>query len=185
MSAQRKLIRTTAAAYLRNNTPVGASVFASRSSPLWDQEDEQELPAICVYSGRETITLFQESPRIYKRELELKIEIGATGADADDQLDDIGDAVERVIGRSNRLTYANEQTVADILLSSESIEFSGVGKRTIGALLIVYTATYYSSEPDEFDSEPVDDLRRVHTDYDLNRQQAPADRASDDVELPE
>lgn len=196
MSAQRKLIRKAAAAYLKNRTPAGANVFASRCAPLWDQEDSVELPAICVYSGREAITLFQESPRLYKRELELKVEIGANGETdngepssdpdfLDDQLDDIGDAVERVIARSNRLTYRKEQTVADIVLSSETIEFSGSGRKTIGALVIVYTATYYTPEPDEYDSEPLDDLNTVHTDYDLNAQQQPADRASDTVRVRE
>lgn len=182
MSAQRKLIRTAAAAHLKNRTRAGANVFPSRSKPLWDHEDV-ELPAICVYCGRETITVFQESPRLYKRELELRIEIGASGEDADDQLDDIGDAVERAIGRSNRLTYAKEQTVADILLSNEQIEFSGEGRKTTGALVIVYTAEYYTPEPDEFDSEPVDDLNTVATDYDIDGKQQPADRARDIVEV--
>jgi hypothetical protein len=183
MSAQRKLIRTAAAAWLMNATPVGQNVFPSRSAPLWDHDDV-ELPATCIYSGRETITIERECPRKYRRELELKFEVGATGRDADDQLDDIGDAIERRIGRSNRLTYAKEQTVANIVLTSEQIEFREDGRKTVGVLVIVYTVTYYTYEPDEFDPEPLDDLRRVHTDYSLNGEQQPADRARDRVELP-
>lgn len=181
MTAQRKLIRTAAAAHLMNKTPAGGNVFPSRSAPLWE---EIELPAICIYCGRESITVFQESPRVYERELELKIEIGVSGADADDQLDEIGHAVEQTIGRSNRLTYAKEQTVADIILASEQIEFREEARKIVGALVIVYTATYYTTEPDELDPEPLDDLRRVRTDYDLNGEQQPADRSRDDVVFP-
>lgn len=179
MSTQRKLIRKAAAAALLNRTLVGANVFASRSAPMWE---DYELPAICIYGTRETITLQDESPRKYRRELELRIEVAATGADADDQLDDIGNQVEQCIGRSNRLTYAKEQTVADILLAGEQLEYRTEGKRTIGALVISYTVTYYSYEPDELDSEPVDDFKSVDTDYSLNNAQAPAERASDLVE---
>lgn len=121
---------------------------------------------------------------MYERELEIKVEIGASGADADDQLDEIGHAVEQAIGRSNRLTYEKEQTVADIILTSEQIEFREDGSKIIGALVIVYTATYYTTEPDELDPEPLDDLKRVHTDYALKGEQQPADRASDHVEFP-
>lgn len=179
MSAQRKLIRRAAADALMNHTLAGANVFASRSAPLWEG---YELPAICVYGMREVITLEQESPRKYRRELELRIEVAATGADADDTLDDIGNQIEQRIGRSNRLTYAKEQTVADILLAGEQLEYRTEGKKTIGALVISYTAVYYSYEPDELDSEPVDDFKSVDTDYSLNNAQAPAERASDLIE---
>jgi hypothetical protein len=182
MSAQRKLIRQAFAEHLKNKTPAGKNVFPSRSEPLWDQI---ELPAICIYAGRENITIQDESPRKYRRELEIRVEIGVTGSDADDQLDDIGDAVERMIGRSDRLLYAKEHVVADIILTSEQIDFRDEGRKIIGSLLIIYTATYFTYEPDECDSEPVDDFKRVHTDYDLSGQQQPADSASDDVELSE
>lgn len=181
MTAQRKLIREAAAAHLTNKTPAGKNVFPSRSAPIWG---EIELPAICIYCTRETITKHQETPRVYERELEIKIEIGASGADADDQLDEIGHAVEQAIGRSDRLTYAKEPTVADIILSSEQIEFHDDGSKIIGALVIVYTATYYTTEPDELDPEPLDNLQRVHTNYDLSPGQQPADRARDVVEFP-
>lgn len=180
MSRQRKLIRKAAAGILANNTPAGVNVFSSRSAPLWD---DYELPAICVYGARETISIEREAPRQYKRELELRIEIAAKGADADEQLDDIGDRVERLIGRSNRLTYAKEQTVAEISLSGEQIEYRQEGKSIVGALVISYAAIYYTDEPDDEDSEPIDDLKSIETDYSLGGAQAPADRAKDVVEF--
>jgi len=179
MSAQRKLIRRAAAEHLRGKTIAGENVFASRVMPLWER---QELPAICVYGERETIELFQESPREYRRELELHVvcALDASGDEAvDDLLDDFGDRVERLIARSNRLTIGNEQVVSDILLAGEQIEVRADGRRKIGALLIVYTATYYTNEPDDLDPEPIDDLDTVATDYNLNNAQAAADQASD------
>lgn len=182
MSAQRKLIRNAAVAHLAGKTVAEQNVFASRSAPLWQR---QELPAICVYGERETIELFNESPREYRRELELRIECVAQAVGSqniDDIIDDFGDRVERLIGRSNRLEFEGEAAVSDILLAGEQISISAEGEHTIGALLIVYTATYYTTEPDDLDPEPIDDLDTVATNYNLNNAQAEADQASDLVE---
>ncbi len=185
MSAQRKIIRTAAAEILRANPPVVANaknIFASRATPYWE---DYELPAVCVYCTRETIEEFQVSPRLYKRTLELRIEVVAGGKNVDDDLDDIGDAIERRIGRSNCLTYANEAQVDDILLAGEQIEFRPEGEQIQGALVITYNATYYTSEPDECDPEPIDDLNSVGTQYDLKGEQAEAERAKDLIDLEE
>lgn len=180
MSAQRKIIRRAAAAHLAGKTAAGDNVFPSRSQPLWQR---YELPAICIYCSRETIELHTEAPREYKRELELRIECAMElSEDADDNLDDLGDHVERLIGRSNRLTFGNEQTVSDILLSSEQLEFRQEGDAVIGSLVMVYTATYYTTEPDDLDAEPIDDLDTVSTNYSLDNAQAAADQAADLVE---
>ena len=179
MSAQRKLIRKAAAAILQMNPPVvpkAENIFSSRAAPYWE---DYELPAVCVYAQRETIEIYQVSPRLYKRDLELKIEVVAGGRNADDDLDDIGDAIERRIGRSDCLTYANEAQVDDIILSSQQIEFRDEGDKIQGALVITYTATYYTSEPDEYAPDPVDDLDTVGTQYSLDGEQAEADRAKD------
>lgn len=162
MSRQRKLIRIAAADVLRNNTAVGANVFASRSAPLWS---DVELPAICVYGKHETITLDQEAPRKYKRVLDLQIQVVTQGVDADDQLDDIGDRVERLIGRSDRLTYAKENACAELTLADEDIDYRDDGKKMVASLTIKYQAVYYTFEPDEEDEEPLDDLKTIATDY--------------------
>lgn len=179
MSAQRKLIREATAAILKGRTPVGDNVFASRSAPLWG---EYELPAIIIYTEREQIQVQNTAPREFIRELELRIEIQAEGVDADDVLDDIGDAVERTIGRSDRLTYAKEATVADIILISEQMVIRQEGEKLVGGLIISYTATYVTPEPDEYASDPVDALKSVYTEYNLDGEQAAADRAADLVE---
>jgi hypothetical protein len=182
MSDQRKIIRRAAAAHLMGSTDAGANVYGSRASAL----GKRKLPAICVYSGREVITLFQESPRQYKRELELRIEGGVEGSDeddADDALDTLCGQIERSIGRSNCLTYAKEQAVAEIVLSGVQIEFGEQGSSIKAGAQLTYLATYYTTEPDEYDSEPVDALMRINTDYNLDGGQDSADRASDLVEL--
>lgn len=178
MSRQRKLIRIAAADALKNNTPVGANVFPSRSAPLWSGF---ELPGICVYGKHETITLEQEAPRLYKRVLDLRIEVAAQGADTDDKLDDIGDRVERVFGRSDRLTYAKENTCAELTMSDQDIEFRDDGKSKIGVLIMKWDAVYYTSEPDDEDPAPIDDLKKVATDYKIGGDGT--ERAKDLVEL--
>jgi len=176
MSLQRKLIRHATAELLKNNTAAQDRVFAGRAVTVWGGF---ELPAICVYGERETVEVFNESPREYLRTLELRVEILAAGDNADDQVDDIGDRVERLIGRSDRLTYAKEPLVSDIQLSSEQTEFRSDGEQVVYALIITYSAQYRTFEPDEFSPEPIDDLHTVATDYSLDGKQAPADRARD------
>lgn len=181
MSAQRKLIRLALAQHLKRSYLVAAAnVFPSRSEPL---SKDYELPAMCVYGTRETITLWQESPRQYKRELDLRVEIIVEGTGADDQLDDIGHEVEQLIGRSNRLQYERENTVSEILLTGDVLDFRQEGEKIIGSLVKTYTATYFTYEPDELDSEPVDDLNTINTDYSLSNAQSVPERASDLVEL--
>jgi hypothetical protein len=176
MSRQRKLIRQAAAAVLKNNTSVGDKVFPSRPPSL---SEGSGLPAIFIYGDAEAISLHCESPREYRRELELKIDVTAAGAAADDELDDIGDRVERLIGRSDRLTYQREPTVAEISLAGARVSYRQEGTQMIGSLVITYSAVYYTGEPDAEDPEPLDDLKAVATDYSLENRQAPADRAAD------
>jgi hypothetical protein len=183
MSAQRKLIREAARQHLLNKTAANANVFASRSRAIWEAD---ELPAIAIYGVRETITVEIEAPREYRRELELRIEcIVASTANADDDLDDLGDTVERIIGRSDRLLYAKDHVVSDIILNSQQIEFREDGEQTVAALVIVYTATYFTTEPDELDPNPVDDLKSVGTKYSLEGRQAEPERAADEVQYAE
>lgn len=176
MSRQRKVIRKAAADALMNRTGVGRNVFASRSQPLWE---DYEVPAICVYCESESIDVAIEAPRSYRRELDLKFEVAVAGADADDQLDELGDRIERLIGRSNRLTYLGEPSVAEIALASERLSYQREGKRIAGFLEMTFKAVYYTSEPDDDDADPVDDLNTVSTEYSLENRQAAADRAAD------
>lgn len=182
MSAQRKMIRKAAAEILKMNPPVVPNIkniFSSRAAPYWD---DYELPAVCVYGTRETIEEYQVAPRMYKRDLELRIEVMAAGKTTDDILDDIGELIEQRIGRSDCLTYANEPQVDDIILSGQQIEFRDEGKEIQGSLVITYTATYYTYEPGELSPDPVDELHSVGTQYDLSNEQAEPERAKDLIE---
>jgi hypothetical protein len=186
MSLQRKLIRHAAADHISAAMPADTQVFASQSQALtlWNHDQYSNLPAVCVSIDTEECELLQESPREYRCEAELRIEAVAQGVDVDDRLDDLGHMIINAIARSNRLTYRNEQTVADIVRTSARKEFREGSSAVKGILTLSYRVTYRALEPDELDPEPLDDLRHVHTDYDLNCAQQPADRAADDVVLP-
>lgn len=180
MSAQRKLIRHAVSEILKGRTLAGERVFPSRTAPLWPK---YELPAIMVYCGTEGIEVWQESPREYLRTLELRIEcVAELSGDADDIIDDLGDTVERTIGRSDRLFYAKEHLVSDIVMTGQQIEFRDDGAAKVAALIMTYQATYRTREPDEYDPEPLDDLERVDTRYSLNNAQAEPEQAEDMVE---
>jgi hypothetical protein len=183
MSQHRKLIRLAITELLKGHTSAGANVYPSRSSAIWQSE---EVPAICVYTGEENIEVFDVAPRRYRRELQINVELvvhATKDQDAEDMLDDLGHEVEREIGRSDDLTYAKERQVSDIILTGTRSSLDSSGEKIIGALVISYLATYYTYEPDEFDEDPVDALRRVNTDYSLGGTQQPADRAEDQIEV--
>lgn len=182
MSFERKIIRRAAKAALLNRTNAEGRVHQSRSAGLWDKK----LPAICVYCAREVITLENEAARQYRRELEIRFEAGAEGKtdeDVDDQLDDLGRQIEQCVGRSNRLTFGKQPSVAELWLSGASLDISKDGNKVVGGLVLTYTAVYYTFEPDCQDSEPIDDLKTVGTEYNLNKQQATPERASNLIKV--
>lgn len=160
MSAQRKAIRQSLAAILKNAaTAAGDRVFSSRSTPIF----ESELPAILVYTRSESVELFAESPREYKRTVTVVIEAVAetTGENLDDQLDDVGQEIEAALA----VDHTAGDTVSELTLSGSDLLVDRDGEKYQGAVKLEYQAIYYTCADE--DSGDLGNLGTSNIDYDL------------------
>lgn len=69
---KRKKIRAYVVGQLKQHVDVGERVEASRARPIWQDE---ESPIVLVYFRDETADHQQSAPRIYKRTLNLHVDI--------------------------------------------------------------------------------------------------------------
>ncbi|MDI9240740.1 hypothetical protein QLQ15_17695 [Lysobacter sp. LF1] len=156
-------------------------VWANRPNPLSQEptalaDDYQELPAILIYTRSERSEIFDESPRRYRRRVELVIEAAQDLRDLnslDDELDAFGLSVEqRVLLDETLGGIAN-----DTEMNGSTLTISDAGDRLIGAVVLTFTVEYFTHAPDP-DVFEADDLTEIATDYSLaNEQPDPRDRA--------
>lgn len=137
MSAERKAIRAAAASRIRAAATVaGQRVFASRAINI----DPSRLPAVAVYSVEEGVSVFEEAPRRYKRELEVVIEMfSAAPVGVDDELDDLATAVESVMAE-----FEPQEELRTVLTRVEGPTIDAEGEVPIGAVRLTYVVDYYT-----------------------------------------
>lgn len=180
MAHPRELIRKQAVAVLMGATNAGASVYASRVAPLISNGWQSELPAIIVYTMDETGEIFNQSPREYRRRVELVVEIHAEGNEAlDDTLDTLARQVERLLLMDDTLG----DTVNDLQYVRSRIVLLDQSEQLTGACRLIFEAEYFDCHPDDLFNESLPDLNTVTTEYSLdNAQPNPADRAKTIIE---
>jgi hypothetical protein len=160
------------------NADLTYRIFSNRPTPAW----ESELPAIFIYtatkeSGSET-ALLESRPSIYKRNLNVVIEILVEADEiVDDALDDIAEKVEQILGDNQekwpreKKTYATggspaTAAIIDVgipdLLSTE-IGLADDGRKIVGSCKINLDIPYNAGLGEAAD--PVDDLDRIHTNF--------------------
>ena len=137
MTHPRNNIRTAVAEHLKQTF---ANVYTSRSKPLFDQD----LPAVLVYTGNETIREERWGMDGFghlTRELELFVEAVDTGKDdLDDKLDTMAEQIENLLdgwdvpGRKN----------AVLKFKTTETDMSIDGAKIYGAVRLGYTLTYYT-----------------------------------------
>ena len=165
----RRSIRQAIVERLRElHLPYGARVFSNRQIPV----SIRQLPAVAVYTLREEISIWTESPRRYKRELELVIEIlagvpppvdGAVDiAQASDGLDDQIDGI--VLEIESRLE--RDQTLSGLVhdVSHKRYEYEPVdqGERRMAFARLIETVVY-STEAGERPESGFPPLRVVQS----------------------
>lgn len=174
MAHPRELIRKQAVALLLGHTSAGASVYASRVEPFINNDWEQQLPAIVVYTMDESAELFSSAPREYRRKVELVIELHVAGnSGLDDSLDTLAREVELILLADDTLGG----TVNDLQYSRTRMALRDEGETLIGGARISFDAEYFEAHPTVAFNEALPNLTNVHTTYSLNNAQAPADRA--------
>lgn len=140
----RQAIREAMIARLRSMIePIGVvqSWNTNRFRPLWQDE---ELPAISVYTLTENAQEFSKAPRELKRELEVAVEIIAQGnARNDDTLDSIALLVEDAVHSDE--TFGG--VCSDCLLTGSELIQQTEGEQITGAIVLRFAVTYYSEAP--------------------------------------
>lgn len=135
MTHPRIDIRNAVAQRLKENF---ANVYTSRTKPLFDQD----LPALLIYTGNETIKEERwdtDGHGDLTRELEIMVEGVDTGKDdLDDKLDTIAEQIETLLDGWDIPNRKN----AVLRFKATETDFSIDGNKTYGAIRLGYTLTY-------------------------------------------
>jgi hypothetical protein len=181
----RHVIRNAVAELLQGRTNAGHSVFQTR----YKEWRPGELPALAVYALEETVDpeSARSAPRELKRTLQLAIQgVVALSADVDAALDELARQVERVMHADPWLSDSKgEARVSDSVLAATHLGVDEEGDLPVGLVRLTYTVTYYTPAPAAEDLPPLADFTKAHVETNLRGAQAAADRAQDDVAVPQ
>ncbi|MBI9079190.1 MAG: hypothetical protein JEY79_05560 [Pseudodesulfovibrio sp.] len=134
---QRTVIRDKAKELLLDNTLAGIRVYRSRVKPY----AAKKLPAIGVYLNGGPADHGGRSPRRYKREEDLVIEIVAAelvDTDVDQFLDDLSEQVENIFLADETMSG----TVWDCELTDTDLRPTKNGDRVFGSARLTFRVTY-------------------------------------------
>ncbi len=161
MTAARRAIVEAAVAAVSGGVAALGGRVASNRVRSWQHS---QLPAATVFTRGEAVSVIDEAPLLYRRDLELVVQVVDHANDVvDAQLDLLGDAIETAMHHSVRLGGL----VAILILSRvEGPEIDEDGNRPIGGLNIVFTATY-EQEVGEAPEQSID-LERLHVEFETH-----------------
>ena len=159
MTYRRKTIRDQIKKLLAGQTDAGQRVYTNRSSPTW-QEELNNGPVILIYTLNENVERYAQSPREYKRQLEVTVEIIATGPEddtcpencellLDDILDMMAFQVDCYLLVTNTLgcDENNNAFVDEFQPLSVRFDFDSSGQKPIGSAILTYQAVYHENQP--------------------------------------
>lgn len=143
MAHQRKLIRDAVIAKLKAaNTSAGQRVYGNRAAQIFPNE----LPCILVYTKSEASEISIESPREYKRDLVVALELVAQAA-TEDALDDVLDAFAEQVEAAIFNDETHGGLVSDTFLGETEMDILTEGEKPVGAAKISLTMPYYQQVP--------------------------------------
>lgn len=159
----RILLRSKFIELLKGQTDCGQNVFRNRARPFIQVEGWQsELPAIIVYSNSETSALYDEAPAVYRRTVNMVVEIyAAADEDTDDFLDHVAEQVEILVSR-----FDWHLIEIDFSLGGSTMQIVDTPAQQInGALAITFEMSYYSPLPDAGKADGLDDFLTAANTY--------------------
>lgn len=187
---QRTKIRDAIQALLidvANPLPWGDRVYTSRSRPLQHNPNPRaggnNAPYVLIFTRTEASEIVNESPREYRRTVQVEVAvIDANGDDVDDRLDAHAYIVERRIMNADTLgTDVDGKIIADdVRLVSSVLATVDEGEEDIGAVGMTFEVDYYEFLPTEDVADGLDPFNTAHVDYSLGGEQDPADQAQDE-----
>ena len=187
----RKLIRKKVTEILKNKTDAKDKVFPNASVPPW----EEELPVILVYARSESISEYAHAPRELERDLDLAIEIIATGPEVnlelktpepgkktlEDILDDIAEQVECAMSIDETLGGTADGSI----LQNTELEFDSAGGQPIGSARLTYSIAYFTMAPRSLDKQGVlPDFKTAETNWHVGDEDDDTREAKDSLDIP-
>ena len=142
MAHVRKSIRDNITTTVTGLTTTGSSVFQTRLFPL----GSAKLPALCVYTKSEAITINTITPpRQQVRNLDVMIEAYVKGTSSiDDTLDTISVEIEEALATDlTRGGFARDTRVTNF-----EVEYDGEGDQSIGVARFTIAVDYVRLEND-------------------------------------
>lgn len=198
MSERRRAIREAVRGHLLNATNAGANVYSNLSTRHW----REDLPQIAIYTRSEEIEIFSESPREYKRTIELAVEIIAQGNElpnesdgetCENQLDAIAEQVEDILEANETLgdieiEDGSSCKIADELrLNNIEFDFTGEGEQPTGSVRLVYNVVYFEYRPLNSQLDDFSDFEQINTEWDIQPEPSgtPDIEAEDEIAIPQ
>jgi len=182
----RKAIRDI----LLNKTSAGSRVFTDIATPEWDET----LPAILIYPESETIELFSQAPREYKRNLLVRMECIAAGQEPDNDFDDevlsISDALDQLLEQifcemTRDETFGDQ--CSESFLRNIEYDYKSDGALPLASARMSWEVCYYNFAPINSEKQNVkDDARIASTEFKVGHHDSAPDNvveASDTIEL--
>ena len=159
---------------LKGETRAGDQIFIGLSTPV----DEVSLPIILVYTPNESISLYEEAPKSYLKNLTLNLELidkGSTDSDLDLNLEDMIDKVRMILEADETLGCL----VDSIQLTGVELQSEDGGASPNGAALIQYSVQYIEDAILITDQNCLDDFQGVDLSYKIRDQQEPSEGVDD------
>jgi hypothetical protein len=182
---RRTEIRNQVRNLLLNNTSVGESVYTNPTAPSW----VEELPVILIRTMNESIEIFNQAPREYRKTLELTIEAIASGNEVgsevsggtlEDLLDKICHEIECVMTKDTSLVGF----VSDVIPVSIDFDYESDGNVPIGAAKVIYSLVYYEQLPTPDKVDGINDFLTAEVQIDVG--DANVDNVEDDpINIPQ
>jgi hypothetical protein len=162
----RTQIRQTIASMLDGATSAGSEVYTNRTRRF----RVENLPALVIYDVGEQVQLYNESPREYRRQMQLAVDLYVedaspeSGQPIDEILDDLADEVEQKLYNDttaqDNLDDLRLQEVSDVMVSDDQ-------RQQLGMVTLTWQATYYQEAP-EIEASTLNDLQSTHTDWQID-----------------
>ena len=169
--SDRKALRQAAAKALKGHTDAEDRVYPSRVTTVLGRGD-RHLPMLLVYTQDESAAEWNAAPRMYRRDLQLVVEVlEEADSGVDDQLDDIAAQVERAIEMDDTLGGLADHT----LLQSSTQGLDDSTHRTLGVHRMIYEVSYIQhalSEEDLYSAGNAVDEWERSTEIDAGGHQA-------------
>lgn len=144
MSHPRKKIRDYVKDVLKNGgTLAGENVFTNRRIHI----DHDCLAEIVIHTESEAVSLLDQAPKRYKRDLNIVLEIFTKGITEDEQQDKLDLLCWQI---ENLLAQDDDWggNINHVNLTNVRLEFQENGTNPIGACIMTYQAEYLTELPD-------------------------------------